>query len=88
MTELKGNYQVAVEISLAGASARTQGMNVPPPPAAGGAWGTSPVSEASDPGGVSTLFDSVKKLGLRLEPRKAPVEQVVIDHVEKTPTEN
>jgi uncharacterized protein (TIGR03435 family) len=86
MTELKGNYQVSAELSLAGASARAQGMNVPPP--AGGAWSTSPASEASDPGGVSTLSASLKKLGLRLEPRKAPVEQVVIDHVEKTPTEN
>ncbi|MFZ0961971.1 MAG: TIGR03435 family protein, partial [Terriglobia bacterium] len=39
-------------------------------------------------GGGSTVFASVKKLGLKLEPRKAPVEQLVIDHVEKTPTEN
>jgi uncharacterized protein (TIGR03435 family) len=30
----------------------------------------------------------VKKLGLKLEPRQAKVEQFVIDHVEKTPTEN
>jgi uncharacterized protein (TIGR03435 family) len=30
----------------------------------------------------------VKKLGLKLEPRQAKVEQLVIDHVEKTPTEN
>jgi uncharacterized protein (TIGR03435 family) len=30
----------------------------------------------------------VQKLGLKLEKRKAAVEQIVIDHVEKTPTEN
>ena len=89
MTGLKGNYQVAVDISFADAmaAARAQGMNVPPP-AGGGAVGPSPASEASDPGGGSTVFSSVKKLGLRLEPRKAAVEQLVIDHVEKTPTEN
>jgi len=28
------------------------------------------------------------QLGLRLERRKAPVEIVVVDHIEKTPTEN
>jgi len=28
------------------------------------------------------------QLGLKLEPKKGPVEQIVIDHVEKTATEN
>jgi uncharacterized protein (TIGR03435 family) len=31
---------------------------------------------------------SVEKLGLKLEQRKAPVEQVVVDSMEKAPTEN
>jgi uncharacterized protein (TIGR03435 family) len=90
MTDLKGNYQVALEISLADAlaAARAQGMNLPTAPAGGGGADTSPASAASDPGGGSTVFASVKKLGLKLEPRKAKVEQLVIDHVEKTPTEN
>jgi uncharacterized protein (TIGR03435 family) len=30
----------------------------------------------------------VQQLGLTLEPRKAPVDVIVIDHLEKTPTEN
>jgi uncharacterized protein (TIGR03435 family) len=90
MTNLKGNYQVAVEISLADAmaAARAQGIIPPTGSAGGGAAGASPASEASDPGGGSTVFASVKKLGLKLEPSKARVEQLVIDHVEKTPTEN
>jgi|SRR5580698_8103152 uncharacterized protein (TIGR03435 family) len=37
-------------------------------------------------------FDAVnaalKKEGLQLESRKTPVETIVIDHLEKTPTEN
>jgi len=87
MTELKGNYQVAVEVSFADlmANARAQGMNVPGP---GGAANASGALGASDPSGSSTVFESVQKLGLKLEPRKAKVEQVVVDHAEKTPTEN
>jgi len=94
MTDLKGNHQVAVDIPLADLMAmgrkmaREQGMNLPAPPADGGGADTSPASAASDPGGGSTVFASVQKLGLKLEPRKAKVEQLVIDHVEKTPTEN
>jgi uncharacterized protein (TIGR03435 family) len=91
MTGLKGNYQVAVDISLADAiaAARAQGMGPAPGPASGGAAGASPASAASDPaGGGSSIYASVKKLGLKLEPRKAQVEQLVIDHVEKTPTED
>jgi uncharacterized protein (TIGR03435 family) len=27
-------------------------------------------------------------MGLKLESRKAPVEQFIVDHIEKTPTDN
>jgi uncharacterized protein (TIGR03435 family) len=37
--------------------------------------------------GVS-LVDSLLALGLKMEPRKAPLDMVVIDHMEKTPTAN
>jgi uncharacterized protein (TIGR03435 family) len=30
----------------------------------------------------------VEALGLKLDPRKAPVQQVIVDHAEKAPTEN
>jgi uncharacterized protein (TIGR03435 family) len=43
---------------------------------------------AAEPSGGATLFSAVAALGLKLEQRKAPVEQIVIDHIEKTPTEN
>jgi uncharacterized protein (TIGR03435 family) len=32
--------------------------------------------------------EALDKVGLKLEPRTAPVEVIVIDHLEKTPTEN
>ena len=34
------------------------------------------------------LFSAVKQLGLRLEKHKGPVEMLVVDHIEKFPTEN
>ena len=81
MTGLKGDYQVAVEISMAEAmaAARAQGIGPPMASQGGGAAGASPASAASDPGGGSTVFASVKKLGLKLEPTKAKVEQLIID---------
>jgi len=88
MTELKGNYQVALDFSLADLMnmARVNGVAVPA--AAGrGATAGSPADAASDPGGIP-LLSAVQALGLKLEQRKAMVEQLVIDHVEKTPTEN
>ena len=36
----------------------------------------------------ASLFDSLQKTGLRLEPRKAPLDVLVIDGALKTPTEN
>jgi uncharacterized protein (TIGR03435 family) len=35
-----------------------------------------------------SLHSALAAIGLKLEPRKAPLEVLVIDHVEKTPTEN
>jgi uncharacterized protein (TIGR03435 family) len=37
---------------------------------------------------AQSVFDAVKKYGLRLEARKAPVEMIEVVHIEKTPTEN
>ena len=35
-----------------------------------------------------SLFSAVETLGLKLDSRKAPIEVLVIDKMEKTPTEN
>ena len=35
-----------------------------------------------------SLYGAVEKLGLKLESRKAPVEVLVVDHAEKTPSDN
>ncbi len=89
-TGLKGMYEVAVDLSLEDmmAMARSQGFGMGAPGAGPGAGPAGPSGVASDPGGGSSVYQSVEKMGLKLEERKAPVEQLVIDHVEKTPTEN
>jgi uncharacterized protein (TIGR03435 family) len=52
----------------------------------------SPVSpdllKLADAAPGDTLFNAVEKLGLKLEPRKAPVEMLIIDEASKTPIEN
>jgi uncharacterized protein (TIGR03435 family) len=91
MTGLKGNYEVEVDISIADlmASARNAGFDVPGTPAGGTpAQAPGPAAAADPGGGGTTVFASVEKLGLKLEPRKAPVEQLIVDSMNKTPTED
>ena len=84
MTELKGNYQVVLDVSMEDLKnvARASGMG-----AMMGANDAGKAGEASDPGG-SSIFNSVQQMGLKLEQRKAPLVFIVIDHLEKAPTEN
>ncbi len=52
---------------------------------------TSPADMKRAIGGgqmAASMFTLIQDLGLKLEPRKAPVEILVIDHAEKVPTEN
>src|SRR6185437_11282890 len=92
-TGLKGHYEVALQLSLADlvAAARRGGMDIPAGPGGAGAPGGAggDAAEASDPGGGggSTVTHSLEALGLKLESAKAPVQQLIIDHAEKTPAE-
>jgi uncharacterized protein (TIGR03435 family) len=78
MTDLKGRYDLNLDVGMEDmmALARAAGMNIPIQAPAGIAPGSSAV------------FTAIQQYGLTLEPRKAPIEMLVIDHVEKTPTEN
>jgi len=87
MTGIKGNYDAKVELSLVEliAMARAAGADIP---VGAGGRGNNP-AVASDPGaGGTSLADAVQSMGLKLESRKAMVDQLVVDHIEKTPTEN
>jgi uncharacterized protein (TIGR03435 family) len=82
MTGLKGYYQIVMEVPGLPNSRRlgvSSGM-------AATADAGPPPTDAPDPAG--SIFASAQRLGLQLEKRKAPVEHIVVEHLEKTPTEN
>ncbi len=85
MTELKGNYDVAFEISREELmnAARNAGANIP---ASAPSASASPADAASDP--VGSIFSAIQSMGLKLEPRKAPLLMIVVDKAEKMPTDN
>jgi uncharacterized protein (TIGR03435 family) len=80
MTGLAGNYDTSLDFSPQ--------MNFGGGGGPGGAGGGA--ASAADPAGngASSIFESVQKMGLKLDARKAQVVQVVVTHVEKAPTEN
>jgi uncharacterized protein (TIGR03435 family) len=75
MTSIQGQY----DFDLLFSPESTVGM-MPPP------GGERPSSAPSE--GAPSIYDSVQRYGLKLEPRKAPMEILIVDHIEKTPTEN
>jgi uncharacterized protein (TIGR03435 family) len=88
-TELKANYQVTLDVPI---EAMT-GMRFVDKVAAFaglspfGARGGVSDSSASDTSSA-TIIQAVKHLGLELQPRKAPVETIIVDRLEKAPTAN
>jgi len=77
---------VSFDVSMEELMAIARKAGAPVPATAGGGAG-APADAASDPSSGS-IFNSVQQLGLKLEPRKEPIEHIVIDHAEKMPTEN
>jgi uncharacterized protein (TIGR03435 family) len=89
MTNLKGNYDVAVDLSEFEAMGviKTSLSFLPIGGPGGGGGDKNGMAVASDPSG-SMLRSSITKLGLALDARKLPLDLLVVDHMEKTPTEN
>ena len=87
MTELKGKYKVALDLTMADMMAMARNAGAMVPGAAPGGDSKSPADAASDPSGGS-VFTTVAQLGLKLEQKKLPIDLLVVDKVEKAPTEN
>ena len=89
MTALKGDFDIKLEWASEGeAPARVvNGARIGAIPSGGDA--AAPVASAPSGSPREALFSAMEKqLGLKVNARKAPVEMLVIDHVERVPTEN
>jgi uncharacterized protein (TIGR03435 family) len=80
-TGLTGVYQFSLDVPAAGNNrARIQAARGP-------VDGATPADAATEPTG-SSIISTIQSLGLRLEHRKEHMDVLVVDHLEKTPTEN
>jgi uncharacterized protein (TIGR03435 family) len=86
-TGLTGEYDFKIEFSSVGL-AGPAGLPALPPPARDSANSAAgPIEGASDP--APDIFTAVERqLGLKLTKGKAPLDVIVIDRIEKVPTEN
>ena len=91
-TELKAKYDFTLTYSPEGLSGaggpggNMMAMARAQLPPGGGDHGPADAPEVEP---AENLFSAVQtQLGLKLEAKKGPVELIVIDHMEKTPTEN
>jgi uncharacterized protein (TIGR03435 family) len=82
-TEIKGNYDFTLEFSpedfraMLIRTALINGAVLPPE--------TLKLMETAS---GDSMFVALEKLGLKMEPRKAPLEVLVIDRIAKAPTDN
>jgi uncharacterized protein (TIGR03435 family) len=83
LTELKGNYDFTLQFTPEDFGAMMMravvaaGITLPPE-----------AMKLMDASNGDSLFIALETLGLKLEKRKAPIEVLVIDHIEKSPSGN
>ena len=82
-TGLTADYDFTLEYAPDDTMRGPAGM-MPPPPDGGGGGAPAP----SDSTGPSLMSALQEQLGLKLEPKKGPIDLLVIDSLEKVPTEN
>ena len=84
-TGLEGNYDVSLQWApdqMGNVSSPFGNVSSPLP----GMENNAPA--ASEPSGPDLFTALQEQLGLKLQPKKVTIEIFVIDHIEKTPTEN
>lgn len=83
-TGIQGRYDFDLVFTPENLGGMPGGRPGPMPPP-GGDQHPTPDAPAEPAG---SIYDSVQRYGLKLEPRKASMEVVIVDQIEKTPTEN
>jgi uncharacterized protein (TIGR03435 family) len=84
-TELKGTYDFNLDYTPDESARMPMPAGMPAPPPGGGGEMHGP----ENPDNGLSLFAALQaQLGLKLEAKKGPIELIVIDRVEKAPTEN
>ena len=85
MTGIPGEYDF--ELTFAPETMRAMpfggGPRMGPPP---GDAGREAAQAPAEP--APSIYDAVKAYGLKQEPKKAPMETIVVEHVDRMPTEN
>ncbi len=83
MTELKGTYDVTLKLTPEDYQAMlirvavNSGVVLPPQ-----------VLQYMEGSSISSLFEAIQQAGLKLDPRKAPLDLIVVDQAQKTPADN
>jgi uncharacterized protein (TIGR03435 family) len=75
MTDIQGHFDITLDVSREDLA----GMNLPTDSASA----DTPENKAA-----SSVFAAMQELGLKLEPRRAPIQHIVIDSAEKVPSGN
>jgi uncharacterized protein (TIGR03435 family) len=81
-TGLTGKYDFTLSFAPDMSSMPGAMMMGPPP------GGEAPGAGAPQDNGPTIFTALQEQLGLKLEPKKGPVDTLIIDHVERAPTEN
>ncbi len=93
MTEAKGTYPIVLDVTIAdlmrgangGVQVRMMANGVPVESSQARQELEKMVDEQ---GGGNSVFAQLQKMGLKLEPRKAPLDFLIVEHAEKAPIEN
>jgi len=89
-TEIQGTYNITLDVAMEDLAMMRGAVRVMAGgPGAGGPEGPRPDgSPAPESAPAPSIFSAIQKLGLKLEPRKESLDFIIIDGINKVPTEN